>query len=1675
MNNNFYSNSESNMNINNSPKKSRGLGLMLFSIVLIVVGYILMTTGIFNKVESIETTVDKKVVYEGDKEPIKVKVNKKSNFSPKVRFKSKNGNIKFSDDVQMGEEVETKIIGTDSGEDTVIIEVETENGNKVKKEEVEILVCKIPQITNTTDEIINIKENEKIELKYNVSSECLDDYEIYVENEKIATLEDNILVAKKAGKTNLILKRQNTRVKYILNVAAKEVKVEKVRINNNSLNLALGKTKKIVTTVLPTNANNRKVRYESNDEEIAIVTDEGKIEGVGVGSTEIKVISEENENKTASIKVKVYNPKSSKKTSKPESKSVIKVESLLFNQNSYKIEEKESKNLVVEIKPAKAENKEITCTSDDNKIATVTTKENMCVVTGVKAGETTIKVVSKDGQKVATTKVTVNKKIVIVNVTSISFDKKNYEIYVSETKTLGVSVLPTDANNKEYVCTSSDPNVAKIVKGCEIKGLKAGEVVIEAVSKDGNKKAETNVTVTKKPEQKVVVTGIKFDKKEHKIYVGESTNLTTTITPSNATNKVITCASNDEKVATVTVSNNACVVKGLAKGNATITVKSKDQSKTDIAQVTISEKTVVVTGIKFDKKEHKIYVGESANLTTTITPSNATNKGITCTSSNQKIATVTANNNACIAKGLAPGPTKITASTKDGSYKATVELTVVKKITTISVTSISFDKKEYKIYTGDAITLGTVILPSNATNKGITCTSSDDKIVSVTTKNNGCDVKGLVKGSATIKATTKDGGYKSSTKVIVADKVTTISVASIKFNTNVVNINRGSTKNLEVIFNPSNATNQKITCKSLDEKIATVSTNKNICIIKGIAKGTTTVEAYSKDGNKKATATINVVVPVTGVTTNQKEYTIEEGKEKEIKVSVLPSDATNKNYTCTSNNGSVAQVVKGCLVKGLKPGSATIKVVSKDGSKSTSVKVNVNKKIIKVTGVKFDKASETMYIGDTSNITTTVTPSNATNKEITCKSDNSNIATATTNDNTCIVKGLSKGIATIIATTKDGNKTSSIKVTVKEKTPAVIKVTGIKFDKTSEALYVGDTKNIGVTITPSNATNKEITCKSNDEKVATVTKNNNSCAVKGIAIGNTIITVTTKDGNKTASIKVAVNKRPIVVTDVKFESTTYSMYVSGSKTITPKITPSNATNKKITCTSSNQKAATVTSKDGSCVLKGIASGGTIITATTEDGNKKATTKVTVSKKVTKVAVKSISFEKTSYSVAYKGTINIVVGITPSNATNKGVTCKSLNTKVATATSKGNTCTVTGIAPGEATIEATSSDGAKKATTKVKVGPIKVTQIKFEKDSYNINTNETKDLKVNIIPTNASNKAITCTSSNQKAATASAKGASCSVKGIAVGSATIEATSQDGSKKATTTITVKEAIKKEKIKVATFNVGGFDCGGYYKSNKCKQYEWCYARNDKGECIGGVNPTKIADYIKKDSNLKDVSIIGFQESSSNRILERMNEIINSDKNIDKKNLDRYVASGLPWDYKIGTINVAAHGIISRIPYKYFSSLKLTTCDEYRYYDKVVYTINGVDISVYNTHLGLGTNGVCNDEGYKKLAEVVKSDSNPVIMTGDFNRSKSDRYNNYLKPFGFVIAAHDDSGKSMNTRKPTSKTKDDYMDSIFVRPYGSNKVNHINVVPNSSKVLITFDEYTDHNLVIATLEIY
>ena len=176
---------------------------------------------------------------------------------------------------------------------------------------------------------------------------------------------------------------------------------------------------------------------------------------------------------------------------------------------------------------------------------------------------------------------------------------------------------------------------------------------------------------------------------------------------------------------------------------------------------------------------------------------------------------------------------------------------------------------------------------------------------------------------------------------------------------------------------------------------------------------------------------------------------------------------------------------------------------------------------IAVTGVTVAPTTLTLAQGKTSQLTATVIPNNADNQNVTWASKDESVATVSANG---LVTAKSQGTTKITVTTEDGNKTAECTVTVTEPA-APVPVTGVTLNKTSLELKVGGSETLTATVQPNDADNQAVTWSSNPTSIATVDGNGK---VTAVAEGSATITVTTVDGNKTATCSVTVTSGPPV-------------------------------------------------------------------------------------------------------------------------------------------------------------------------------------------------------------------------------------------------------------------------------------------------------------------------------------------------------------------------------------------------------------------------------------------------------------------------------------------------------------------------------------------------------------------
>ena len=229
----------------------------------------------------------------------------------------------------------------------------------------------------------------------------------------------------------------------------------------------------------------------------------------------------------------------------------------------------------------------------------------------------------------------------------------------------------TAADNTTFVFTSSNQNVARVGKDGAVTATKVGDATIRCEAADNPYvMVEATVHVVKNV-NRIVLSSNKADLSIPEQNGNSSTQLTFTIDPEDAYVKTGVWSSNNEKVATVDQEGN---VKAIGVGRAVITFTSDDTSKGKKAATCNVNVVQAVTSLNLAETSGTIYVGKPVQLKPTIQPQNAANKKLMWTSSNESIATVTANGQI---KGLTPGEVVITASSSDGpsvKYNATVKM-----------------------------------------------------------------------------------------------------------------------------------------------------------------------------------------------------------------------------------------------------------------------------------------------------------------------------------------------------------------------------------------------------------------------------------------------------------------------------------------------------------------------------------------------------------------------------------------------------------------------------------------------------------------------------------------------------------------------------------------------------------------------------------------------------------------------------------------------------------------------------------------------------------------------------------------------------------------------------------------------------------------------------------------
>lgn len=708
----------------------------------------------------------------------------------------------------------------------------------------------------------------------------------------------------------------------------------------------------------PSNATEKDFKWDSSDKTVATVDETGKVTLLKEGTTYISVAS--SKYTAFCILNIVTTPPTpiSTITTEPKELSMVKGDTSIIKATYV---------------PIDATDPTLVWTSLDEKVAKV---DNTGKVTAAGVGATYINIeaslADSNGNKAkAIVKVTVRDKL-----TSIDFESKTTYVSIGSSKQLDIIFKPDKDVNKKVTFSSSDDSIFKVTPGkeegtCIIQGIAAGQAVLSCVSEElgqaGVKTCMVYVTEADVATKDFIITPA-----AETVYIGQTLQMVKTFTPENATNQNVTWNSSDSGIASVTALG---LVRGVKEGKVTVSAVYTDTAnKVPIIRTsTIEVKPVPINVTDFDvtPDTQNIKVGEKFSLTPVFTPNNASNKNVDYQSLDEGVVTVSEKGEVI---GIGAGDAIIQCQAEDGGFIATCMVHVENAI------EFSLSPATREIAVGRSFKLKKVTNPENA-KKTAEWSTSNSSIARVDATGK---VTGRRIGSCTITCTLTRYNQSARCRVKVAKLKSKVTIDKKN-----IRLGVGQTYRLKKTVTSNDTSLPKVTWKSANKKVATVSSGGKIT---GKKEGLTKVTVTTDDSVRaKATCKVRVIQRVSSISLNSDYMVCYVGRSKKLTAKYRPSNATIKKVKWTSGDENIARVTGSGKVRGIAEGNTYITATTTDGSNKRArcfVKILDE---VPVTSIVVAQTGLTLQRGDSRKLTYKVLPED-TSDSLEFASDNERVA-----------------------------------------------------------------------------------------------------------------------------------------------------------------------------------------------------------------------------------------------------------------------------------------------------------------------------------------------------------------------------------------------------------------------------------------------------------------------------------------------------------------------------------------------------------------------------------------------------------------------------------------------------------------------------------------------------------
>lgn len=425
-----------------------------------------------------------------------------------------------------------------------------------------------------------------------------------------------------------------------------------------------------------------------------------------------------------------------------------------------------------------------------------------------------------------------------IAVTGVKLSESSIELTAGDSRQLTASVLPSNATNKDVRWTTNVSDVATVSEDGTVTALAMGAATITVTTVDGGFRANCSVIVKKNI---IHVQSVRLNMDSVGLTEGGSIILGATVSPSDADDRSVTWSATPASVITVEQDGFNGIVTAVGPGEGTVTVTTNDGGFTASCTVTVEAATIDVESITLSPESLDLKEGDTAQLTATVLPENATDKTVEWSSQDSNVATVDQEGKVT---AVSAGQTYIRALC--GGIEANCPVTVSK----IEVDGVTVIPSTLELMEGETYQLSASVSPADAdqTVEWV----SEDKGIATVDRETGM-VTAVAPGSTRIFARSAAFPDKQAWCELTITPDTTLK--GISLSSTIMTLMVGESRTLEVVFDPPYALDKTVSWDSSDTGVAGVGENGNVT---AFSEGTAVITATSHDGGHTASCTVTV-------------------------------------------------------------------------------------------------------------------------------------------------------------------------------------------------------------------------------------------------------------------------------------------------------------------------------------------------------------------------------------------------------------------------------------------------------------------------------------------------------------------------------------------------------------------------------------------------------------------------------------------------------------------------------------------------------------------------------------------------------------------------------------------------------------------------------------------------